>query len=68
MRHPPPHPHRYRTAVRYIAAEYLRNRTALFLLVVFVPLWYVLIAAIEPHDPVSHEDAVRKLEAFLGHT
>ena len=53
MRHPLPHPHRYRTAVRYITAEYLRNRTALFLLVVFVPLWCELMVATMPHDPVS---------------
>jgi len=53
MRHPLPHPHRYGTAVRYITAEYLRNRTALFLLVVFVPLWYLLMVAMMPHDPVS---------------
>ena len=53
MRHPLPYPHRYRTAVRYLTAEYLRNRTALFLLVVLVPLWYLLMVAIMPHDPVS---------------
>ena len=53
MRHPLPHPQRYGIAVRYITAEYLRNRTALFLLVVLVPLWYLLMVAIMPHDPVS---------------
>lgn len=45
-----PRGHRYRTAVRFLMAEYLRNRTALLLLVIFVPIWYALMAVVMPHE------------------
>jgi ABC-2 type transport system permease protein len=45
-----PRGRRYRTAVRFLVAEYLRNRTALLLLVVFVPIWYAVFVGVIPHD------------------
>lgn len=44
---------RYLTATRYALAEQVRNRTALFLLVIFVPTWDYLFRLVIPDDPVS---------------
>jgi len=44
---------RFRTAWRALLIEQARNRTALLLLVGFVPLWYGLMIAIVPPDAVA---------------
>ena len=41
---------RYMTAARFSVLEQLRNRTALFLLVLFVPAWFLLMRVIVPDD------------------
>src|SRR5579859_1305268 len=42
----------YRTALRYALREQTRNRLAIGLLVIFVPLWYFLLGTIIPADPL----------------
>lgn len=44
---------RYLTAARYALSEQLRNRTALLLLIVFVPLWDYLFWLVVPDLPLS---------------
>lgn len=44
---------RYLTALRFLITEYLRNRTALILLVAFVPIWYWFMVLIVGHDPLA---------------
>lgn len=44
---------RYRTAVRALLIEQARNRTALLLLVGFVPLWYGLMLLLIPPDAAA---------------
>jgi ABC-2 type transport system permease protein len=53
----------YRTALRYSVREQTRNRLALGLLVVFVPLWYFLLGTIIPADPLPFR--FRATGAFL---
>lgn len=43
----------YLVATRYALWEHARNRLALGLLVVFVPLWFLAIGAMIPNDPVA---------------
>jgi hypothetical protein len=45
--------HPYLVATRYALLEHARNRLALGLLVLFVPLWFALIGVMIPDDPVS---------------
>jgi hypothetical protein len=45
--------HRYGTATRYALFDQVRNRTALLLLVFFVPAWYWLFQLVIPEDPLS---------------
>jgi hypothetical protein len=45
--------HPYLVATRYALLEHARNRLALGLLVLFVPLWFALIGVMIPNDPVS---------------
>lgn len=44
---------RYLTATRFALIEQLRNRMAFFLLILFVPAWYALMAMIIDHSPVA---------------
>jgi hypothetical protein len=44
---------RYLTASRYTLIEQARNRMAIILLVVFVPIWYLVIGEITPPDLVA---------------
>lgn len=46
-------PRAYLTATRYALSELARNRFALGLLVVFVPLWYFLLGALIDSAPVA---------------
>lgn len=43
----------YATAVRFALVDQVRNRMAMVLLVVFVPLWFIVIRAVTTHDLVS---------------
>jgi ABC-2 type transport system permease protein len=43
----------FRTACRFALIEQMRNRLAALLLVLFVPIWYGLMALIVPHDPLK---------------
>jgi ABC-2 type transport system permease protein len=45
--------HRFRTALRFLLSEYVRNRTALLLLAVFVPIWYGFMAALISHGHIA---------------
>lgn len=45
--------YRYLTAARYAISEQMRNRTALLLLVIFVPLWDYLFWLVVPDQPLS---------------
>jgi ABC-2 type transport system permease protein len=45
--------HRYLVATRYALFEQMRNRTALLLLIAFVPLWDYLYWAIVPDAPLA---------------
>jgi ABC-2 type transport system permease protein len=48
---PPDQRHRYLTATRYALAEQVRNRTALLLLIIFVPTWdYLFWLVISPEQ------------------
>jgi ABC-2 type transport system permease protein len=44
---------RYLTALRFMLSEHVRNRTAMILLLAFVPIWYGLIVAIFGHQLAS---------------
>ena len=43
----------YGTAVRFALVDQIRNRMAMVLLIVFVPLWFLVIRAVTTHDMVS---------------
>lgn len=43
----------YATAVKFAIVDQLRNRMAMVLLIVFVPLWFLVIRAVTTHDQVS---------------
>lgn len=48
--------------------EHARNRFALVLLVVFVPVWYLVIGAMVPHDPLQFRlRSIDQLVALDGH-
>lgn len=55
--------HRYLTATRYALSEQLRNRMALFLLVIFVPTWDYLFWLVITEDPLSF--LVRATNVFI---
>ena len=46
-------PDSYLVATRYALLEHARNRLALGLLIIFVPLWFAMIGLMIPGDPVS---------------
>ena len=43
----------YLVATRYALLEHARNRFALGLLIVFVPIWFLAIGAMIPNAPVA---------------
>lgn len=45
--------HPYLTATWYALLEHARNRLALGLLIIFVPLWFLVVGAMIPGDPVA---------------
>lgn len=48
-----PYRRRFATALRYLLLEQSRNRLALALLLLFVPIWYLVVAGIVAHGPVA---------------
>ncbi|GAC1350368.1 MAG: hypothetical protein NVS4B7_18780 [Ktedonobacteraceae bacterium] len=56
-------PGRYLVATRYALFEQGRNRTALLLLIAFVPIWYYFFWLIVPADPLSFR--FRASDVFL---
>ncbi len=45
--------HPYLVATRFALLEHARNRLALGLLLVFVPLWFIVVGVMIPGDPVA---------------
>lgn len=48
-----PYCRRFAVAARYLLLEQSRNRLAVGLLLIFVPIWYLTVASIVNHDPVA---------------
>jgi hypothetical protein len=59
---------RYLTATRYTLIEHARNRMAIILLVVFVPVWYAMVGEITPPDAVAFKLwSTGQMEQVNGH-